>query len=86
MNNKQRRTLSAVLTDPVQLNIKWIDIESLLRAIGAEIKEGKGFKVRVILNERRGVFHQPHPGITAKRYQVEDIRDLLKSAGVNNDL
>ena len=86
MNNKQRRTLNAVFTDPIQPNIKWLDIESLLRALGAEIKEGKGSRIRVFLNGRRWGTHRPHPENTAGRNRIEDVRDFLINAGVNNDI
>ncbi len=37
------------------------DIESLFIALGAEVTEGKGSRVRVALNDVRAVFHRPQP-------------------------
>ena len=42
MNQKHRRTLEAIFDDPVRSNIPWRDIESMLKAVGAEITEGEG--------------------------------------------
>ena len=50
MNQKHRRTLEAIFDDPVRSNIPWRDIESMLKAAGAEITEGEGSRVRIALN------------------------------------
>ena len=36
-------------------------MESLLSALGAEVSEGRGSRVRVALNGVRATFHEPHP-------------------------
>jgi hypothetical protein len=43
-----------------------------------------GFHSRVVLeiNGKRLHLHRPHPGKEAKRYQVEELRDLLDSEGL----
>ena len=82
VNKKHRRTLDAIHARPTQANIKWSDIEALFRACGAEVREGRGSRVRVIFPDRRGIFHRPHPGKEANKSTVEDIRDLLTSIGV----
>lgn len=77
MNNRQRKTLEAVFADPVRSNIAWADIESLLVAVGCQMIEGSGSRVRF---ECRGIiaaFHRPHPAKEAKRYQVRDAREYL---------
>ena len=42
-------------------NIPWSDVEALFVALGAEVTEGHGSRVRVALNGVRAVFHRPHP-------------------------
>ncbi|MCY4185336.1 MAG: hypothetical protein OXC82_13305 [Rhodobacteraceae bacterium] len=42
MNNKHRKTLDAVFTDPISGTIKWIEIERLLLATGVKAIEGCG--------------------------------------------
>jgi len=44
MSKKHDRTLAAIFAGPVSANIKWIDIESLLKQCGAVILEGRGFQ------------------------------------------
>jgi hypothetical protein len=61
MNKKHRRTLASIFEDPVRSNILWTDIESLLVALGAEVSEGSGSRLRVALNGVRAVLHRPHP-------------------------
>lgn len=82
MNNKHRKTLAAVFKDPVSPSIHWSDIESLFRALGAEITEGRGSRVRVELKGRFSVFHRPHPQPTTDKGSIKSVRRLLQSAGV----
>lgn len=49
MNSKQQKTYEDIFKDPVQANIEWKDIESLFIALGAEISEGNGSRIRVKL-------------------------------------
>jgi hypothetical protein len=82
MNAKQRRTLRAIFENPVQANIPWADIEKLLIAIGADLSEGRGSRVRVSLNGIRAVFHRPHPEKETDKGAVMSMRRLLIEAGV----
>jgi len=61
MNKKQRRTLKRIFEKPERSDISWLDIESIFTALGADISEGRGSRVRVALKEVRAVFHRPHP-------------------------
>lgn len=82
MNTRHRKTLEALLSDPVNGNIEWRKIEALFVALGAQIVEGRGSRISVVLNGARADFHRPHPGKEALRYRVLDPRNLLKQAGV----
>ncbi|MBK1633413.1 pilus assembly protein HicB [Thiohalocapsa halophila] len=82
MNSKQRRTLAAIFVQPTPASIPFADIESLLKALGAMIEERAGSRVRIELNGAIWRCHRPHPGKEAKRYQVEEARELLQRAGV----
>ena len=83
MNSKQKRTLAAIFKDPVSGNLAWSDIESLLVAIGCEIIEGNGSRVRFNLDGEIESFHRPHPAKEAKRYQVRAARDYLRRIGAD---
>ena len=60
MGPKQVRTLKAIFEEPVRSNIAWRDIEAMLESAGAEITEGAGSRVRIVLNGVRAVFYRPH--------------------------
>lgn len=57
--------------------MKWQDIETLLLALGAVKKEGKGASLRYIIEGRPIMFHKPHPDNELKRYVIRQIRDYL---------
>lgn len=82
MNSKQKATLVLIFTDPVSGSIAWDDIESLLKAVGCEVLEGKGSGVKFRHGELRIGFHRPHPDKEAKRYQVRDAREFLTQIGI----
>ncbi len=81
MHSRHRATLRAMFAEPVPASLEWAAIEALLVALGAEVTEGNGSRVRVVLGGVRAVFHRPHPQKEAKRYLVRDVRDYLKQAG-----
>lgn len=62
--------------------INWSEIENLLKACGAEISEGRGSRVRIILNGVRAVFHRPHPQKETDKGAVKSMRRFLIEAGI----
>ena len=82
MNNKQRKTLGAVFTDPVSGSIEWASVESLLLSAGAQRIDGRGSRVRFEKDGEIETFHRPHPAKEAKRYQVRAARAFLQRIGV----
>ena len=82
MNSKQEKTLSDIFKNPILANISWSEIESLLVALGAEISEGNGSRVRIKLNGERAVFHRPHPQKETDKGAVASMRRFLSNAGV----
>ncbi|TAK11637.1 MAG: type II toxin-antitoxin system HicA family toxin [Anaerolineae bacterium] len=85
MNARHRRTLERIFTDPVPANISWKEIENLLDALGAEITEGRGSRVRVALNGIRAVFHRPHPQKETDKGAVKSVRRFLTTAGIQSE-
>jgi hypothetical protein len=81
MNKKHRKTLQAIFDDPVKSSILWSDIERLLIALGAEISEGRGSRVRIALQGVRAVFHRPHPQKETNKGAVVSMRRFLTEAG-----
>jgi predicted RNA binding protein YcfA (HicA-like mRNA interferase family) len=82
MTKKQQGVLKGIFADPVRANIDWHDVESLLKALGAELTEGKGSRVRVALKGVKAVFHEPHPEKEIGKGMVRSLRDFLTNAGV----
>lgn len=85
MNRKQRKTLEMIFKVPVSSNVKWADIEALLEGLGAEISEGNGSRVRIVLNEVKAVFHRPHPRKETDKGALVSMRKFLQNAGINHD-
>ena len=82
MNSKQRKTLEAIFADPVNGNLEWKLIESLIVAVGCRVIEGSGSSVTFEKDGMRAYFHRPHPERAALRYRVRDARDFLILIGV----
>ena len=82
MNKKHRQTLEAIFEDPIRASIAWRDIEALFAALGAEVTEGSGSRIRVALHEVRAVFHRPHPRPETNKGAVKSVRRFLQEAGV----
>jgi len=83
MRRRHRRTLAAILKRPTQAGIRWADIESLLRACGAEVEERAGSRVAVELNDVVAIFHRPHPRPQADKGAVASVRRFLVAAGID---
>jgi len=77
--------MELVFKNPIQPNIPWVDVERLLVALGAELSEGSGSRLRVKLNGVRAVFHRPHPQKTTDKGAVNSVRRFLENAGVHYD-
>lgn len=77
MNNKDRKTLDKIFSDPVSGNLPWNDIEALLIAVGCNVVEGSGSSVTFEKNGRRAYYHRPHPQREALIYRVKMAREFL---------
>lgn len=83
MQRKHVRTLEAIFAKPIRSDVVWKDIESLLLALGAELSEGNGSRVRIALNGVRAVFHRPHPRKETDKGALVSMRRFLETAGVS---
>ena len=82
MNSAQRKTLAAVFERPTRADVRWSSVEGLMRALGGEVSEGRGSRVRFKLGERVATFHGPHPRRVTGKTTLEDVRRFLENAGV----
>lgn len=85
MSKKHQKTLQSIFKVPVPCNVKWIDVEALLGALGGETSEGRGSRVRVVLNGVKAVFHRPHPRKETDKGALVSVRRFLENAGISHD-
>ena len=83
MNAKHRKTLQAIFARPTSATVVFAHIEALVVALGGAITEREGSRIKITLHGEQWHCHRPHPGKEAKRYQVEEARELLERIGVN---
>jgi hypothetical protein len=82
MNAAQRKTLRAIFERPTRADVRWGKIEGLVRALGGEVTEGRGSRVRFWLGDRVATFHGPHRERVTGKATLEDVRRFLENAGV----
>jgi hypothetical protein len=79
---RHRKTLEKIFARPVSGNIRWSDIESLFKGLGAELSEAEGSRIRVFPFEQMRVFHRPDPSPMTDKGAVESIKKWLEENGV----
>ena len=82
MNKRHEKTLIAIFKMPPPSNVHWADCEKLLEALGAEISEGEGSRVRIVLNDAKAVFHRPHSRKEIDKGALVSLKGFLENAGV----
>lgn len=82
MNSKHSKTLESVFYAPVKKNIKWSDVEKLIKAVGGNIKQGDGSRIRIDLLGQSLNIHTPHPQKELKPYQVRALKTLFNDTGI----
>lgn len=82
LNKKHQKILDSIFVEPARSNVIWNDIEKLLKALGTEISQGRGSRVRLYLNGVKAVFHRPHPKKETDKGALKSMRRFLIEAGV----
>jgi hypothetical protein len=82
MNNTHRKTLEAIFAKPTRADIRWQEIEGLVKALGGEVIERGGSRVAFVLNGVRGNFHRPHPRPETNKGAVDAVRLFFGNAKV----
>lgn len=85
MNNKHRKTLSAIFDTPVRSDVNWMEIEKLVVSLGGRVVERAGSRVGLDLNGVWGLFHRPHPEKVTDKGALKSVREFLLNAGVTPD-
>lgn len=84
LGSQHRKTLDAIFARPTRADIRWREVIALMNALGAEVSEGRGSRVRFALNGVRAVFHRPLPRPEIVKGAVDALRDFLREAGVSS--
>ncbi len=79
LNNHHRDTLTAIFAHPTSHNIRWVDVVSLIGAVG-EIEEKHDGRFRVSIGSSVEVFDRTH-GKDVTVEQIVDLRHMLTAAG-----
>lgn len=82
LGSTHQKTLKQIFDNPVRSDVEWKKIESLFEALGAELSEGRGSRIRVALNNVRAVFHRPHPQKETDKGALKSVRRFLVEAGI----
>ena len=83
MNSRQKDTWQKIFEDPARCDVEWKAVETMMKALGAEITEGNGSRVRVALDGVRAVFHRPHPERVTDKGALKSVRRFLLEAQTN---
>nr|VFJ47161.1 MAG: hypothetical protein BECKDK2373C_GA0170839_101731 [Candidatus Kentron sp. DK] len=82
MKRWHEKTLAAIFGHPASANVRWHDIEALLKSLGGEIEEREVSRVAIILFGEVQVFHWSHPEPITDKGAVASVRRWLASHGV----
>lgn len=82
MKTRHRKMLQAIFALPTSASIVFADIETLMLALGGSITEREASRIKITLQGEHWHCHRPHPGKEARRYHVEEARELLQRLGV----
>lgn len=78
MARKHQRVRAAIFANPVSANIKWRDIEALLKHLGCDIEQRAGSRVAVVVKGEVNIFHRPHPSPNTDKGAVMSVRALIE--------
>jgi hypothetical protein len=82
MKARHAKTLQLIFSRPTPAGVRWLDVLALFEALGAEITEAEGSRIKVLLFEQVKVMHRPHPSPDIDKGAVASIRKWLEENGV----
>ncbi len=79
LNNHHIDTLTAIFSHPTSHNIRWVDVVSLVQAVGSAEEKHDG-RFRIEIGREVEVFDRPrHKDLDTQ--QIIDLRRMLHNAG-----
>jgi len=83
MKRTHQKTLDSIFSHPTSGNVKWIDVVSMLKALGAEVDESReGSRVGIVLKGNAVIQHKPHPSPSMDKGAIASLRKFLIDCGV----
>lgn len=82
MKRKHQKILETIFAHPISGNLKWMDVVSMLKALGAEVDESReGSRVGIVLHGNAVIQHKPHPSPNMDKCAIASlsIRPKIKS-------
>ena len=87
MSHKHQHLLETIFRDPINTNIHWREVESLMLHLGATAENLSGARLRVKLNGYEDTLRRPHHGSsTLARQDVKHLREVLARGRVTPSL
>ena len=87
MSSHHAKLIRTIFDDPPSHNIRWRDVESLLKHVGAEVAPLSGARIRVARQGVESILFRPHHHHnTLDRPGVGHLRAFLARAGVTPSL
>ncbi|MCW8930320.1 MAG: type II toxin-antitoxin system HicA family toxin [Gammaproteobacteria bacterium] len=83
MSKKHQKVLSAIFSDHPSSNIHWKEVESLLKHLGAEFREGSGAGLITIINGVEYPMHRSHHNTTMSKNSLHQLRKFLESVNIH---
>jgi len=80
MNHHHRKILHQIFQHPVNANLSFRDVESVLGELGAEMENRHGSRIAVTLNGSTVVIH--HGGHDVHKDEVTQVRKFIESCGI----
>jgi hypothetical protein len=87
MSHKHQHLLETIFRDPINTNLHWREVESLMVHLGATVENLSGARLRVKLNGYEDTLRRPHHGSsTLGRQDVKHLREVLARGRVTPSL
>ncbi len=87
MSHKHQHLLETIFREPINTNVHWREVESLMIHLGATVENLSGARLRVNLNGYEDTLHRPHHGSsTLGRQDVKHLREVLARGRVTPSL
>lgn len=79
LNNRQRDTLAQLFSHPTSANLQWVDLVSLLAAVG-EVEEKSDSRLRITVGAETEVFERRMKDVSVE--QIQDLRRMMRHHGL----